>query len=338
MAKLKQLNVADFQAHRNRGLCFAPGITTLVGPTDSGKSALIRALRWICLNDFSGDDFVREGAKETEVGLTLDSGEKVTRFKGKSNLYLLDEKEFKAFGSAVPEDIAKALGVSVLNFQGQHDSPFWFNETAGEVSRQLNSVVDLSVIDSTLSNLAAEVRTAQERVRLVDERLFEANAEMILLEPQRQRVTHFQTVSSASASFIIARDQAQNLERLTGEIRTKRTAIRRREEQHTDGRAVLDIAVELRKTDVQALNLRETVELLQRAQSVKAPPTFQAVEEVQLSLVEVEQKVGRLRRCLQELAEASNRIKTAISETARTEKEFAEQTRGRKCPTCQQSL
>ena len=144
--QLASIQLVDFQAHKRLAIDFAPGITTIIGPTDRGKTAILRALGWVAQNNMAGEEFIREGAKETRVELVVLDGKKlrtIVRTKGKANTYSLDGKEFVSFGQGVPRDVAQLLQLNEINFQGQHDAPFWFAETAGEVSRKLKRLLTL---------------------------------------------------------------------------------------------------------------------------------------------------------------------------------------------------
>lgn len=193
---LKSLKLYNFQAHRKRLLTFDPGITTIKGRTDAGKSAILRALRWLMLNDMGGEDFISWGEREAVVILELEHNEiaaKVVRRKGPENVYKLNGNVFKAFGAGkVPDLIEEVLRVDEVNFQKQHDSPFWLGEkNAGEVSRQLNRVIDLSVIDTAISNASKMVRTARERVTLTEERLGDRRTKLTEAETGTNRIKRF---------------------------------------------------------------------------------------------------------------------------------------------------
>jgi hypothetical protein len=64
-----------------------------------------------------------------------------------------------------------------LCWQGQHDPSFWFGETAGEVSRQLNALVDLGCIDTALSTAAKQASEEKGRVSFCQESLTKAEAD-----------------------------------------------------------------------------------------------------------------------------------------------------------------
>lgn len=179
---IEKITIKNFQKHRFFETELDPGVTTLVGDTERGKSAILRALRWFTFNRPAGDSFVRYGASECLVEVVLE-GVKVGRSKGKEgNCYFLGNEKYVAFGQEVPEDITKILNLDSDNFQRQHDSPFWLTESPGEVAKKLNRIVDLSQIDSTLAALVSEVRKAQAEVEHATGRFGEVQRHLERLE------------------------------------------------------------------------------------------------------------------------------------------------------------
>lgn len=173
---LEKLVIRNFQVHRDLEVVFDPAVTTIVGASDRGKSAVIRALRWICQNRPQGDEFIQHGRKSTSARLFVD-GHEILRRRGKSNLYELDGKEFVSFGAGVPDPIAALLNIGDENFQGQHDPAFWLSDPPGLVSKKLNAVINLGTIDSALKNIGLAVKRADSAVEFTRSRLKTARAE-----------------------------------------------------------------------------------------------------------------------------------------------------------------
>lgn len=171
---LTNLTLRNFQTHRKLTLDFDPHVTTIVGPTDSGKSSILRAIRWLVMNRPSGDAFVRHGRKFASVSVTVD-GTEIERRKGtKENSYRIGGKTLKAFKQDVPPEVAAKLNMGSLNFQQQHDSPFWLMESAGQVSRNLNEIINLGSMDEAMSKASAAVRQAKSHAVFCQERLTKA--------------------------------------------------------------------------------------------------------------------------------------------------------------------
>lgn len=173
---IENITIKNFQSHAKFKIDFDPNITTIIGPNDTGKTAIIRALRWLCFNRPSGNAFIRRGSSSARVLLVVD-GHNIQRKRGKSiNVYSIDEKEYKAMGSEVPSPVSDLLQVNELNFQSQHDAPFWFSLTPAQVAKELNQVVDLSIIDESLYRIGARVREARTIADHSKARLSEAKA------------------------------------------------------------------------------------------------------------------------------------------------------------------
>ena len=169
---LERIKIEGFQVHEKLDVVLDPQITTIVGETDAGKSSLIRAIRWLVLNKPRGEGFINFDMKQCFVRAKID-GTMFRRIKGgKANTYTLGkDKVFKAFGNDVPPEIQDLLSISDLNFQMQHDAPFWFSLSAAEVGRQLNKIVDLELIDRAATKLNGQVRSLRSEVNVIEKRL-----------------------------------------------------------------------------------------------------------------------------------------------------------------------
>lgn len=211
----EKLIINNFQCHRKLVLDFDEHITTIVGSSDHGKSASLRALYYLCTNSPSGVAFIRHGASDTKIHLKL-SGSSIKRHRSResTNLYILDGKSFTALRSNVPEEIAFLLNIIPdINFQRQQDPPFWFSKTPGEVSRELNQIINLGLIDKTLSNLASNLRQARATVSVSQDRLDKAKENRIKLRWVKE--VHEDLVQLESQNSCVE-ELAQKLARIAG--------------------------------------------------------------------------------------------------------------------------
>jgi DNA repair exonuclease SbcCD ATPase subunit len=166
---IKSLKIFNFQSHKETEIEFHSGINIITGQSDSGKSAILRAIDWVVNNQPSGDSFRSNWGGETRVEIKLDDGVEIHRIKGKgdsSNVYKLLRSlgkrarvnVFKAFSSNVPDEIKDALNFSEINWQRQLDSPFLLTDSSGEVARKLNEIASLDSIDTALSSVNKMIR------------------------------------------------------------------------------------------------------------------------------------------------------------------------------------
>lgn len=188
---LKRLTIRNFQCHKKLVIDLSPTITTITGPSDAGKTSILRAVRLCCLNRPSGRSFVRHGAAACIVLLSTDKlevGVRVpktgsTRFRstllggGCSKPGTQRHKLFSAVGAAkVPDEIARILNIGDVNFARQLDPHFWFTLTGGGLSKALNGIINLGTIDSALANIRAAHTKARTREAIAGERLAAARA------------------------------------------------------------------------------------------------------------------------------------------------------------------
>jgi DNA repair exonuclease SbcCD ATPase subunit len=161
---LTQVSVKNFK--RLKRLKTTLGrVTTLVGPNGAGKSSFVQSLVWLLTDKPRGSDFVR--GESCSVTIKIDSN-RVTRTKasGRNEYRLPGKAPYKDLRRGVPDKLSKLFNVCDESFQGQFEGPFWLFDSPGQISRHLNSVVDLEVIDNVMSSIGKEVRSS---VNSVDE-------------------------------------------------------------------------------------------------------------------------------------------------------------------------
>lgn len=156
---INKLEIENFQSHKKSVLEFDPGVNIIIGKTDSGKSAIIRSLKFVTFNKPTGDSFLPlywEG--KTKVKVVTDSGE-VIRNKGSQNSYVVNGTKLTAFGTNVPDEVQKVLNMNEVNFQYQIDLPFLISNTSGEVGQFLNRIANLSVIDVAIKKIKSWLKS-----------------------------------------------------------------------------------------------------------------------------------------------------------------------------------
>ncbi len=175
MNTIDRLLIVGFQKHDRREFRFDPRVPVLAGPTEIGKSSIVRMLRLILLNVTPKGDYVSWGFDRNHAFglLTFSDGRRIVRRKGPTvNSYRVDGKEvLGAVGKAVPRAVADLGACGPVNFAGQHDAAFWFCLSPGEVARELDAIVDLAVIDRSMAFNAKRLREAEAAEKLTVERV-----------------------------------------------------------------------------------------------------------------------------------------------------------------------
>lgn len=197
---IQRVLIENFQSHAKTEMTFGPGLNAILGPSDNGKSAVLRAIRWALYSEPRGTEFVRFGARECRVTVTMSDGVEIVRElllnkAGTSgrNRYLLrrpgaEEQVFEGFGTEVPLEIVKAHGMPpivldkdkrvMLNLGSQLEAPFLLAETGSLRARAVGRLLGVHVVDAAdrgaqrdLKERKREAKALQERVDSYTEKL-----------------------------------------------------------------------------------------------------------------------------------------------------------------------
>jgi exonuclease SbcC len=189
---IRELIIANFQSHEDTKLKFCPGVNVIVGPSDSGKSAIIRALRWVLFNKGGTGAFSHWSPKSMSVSVVLDDLSSVSRNRApKGNTYCLCHTpkdgfptmdDLSAVGNAVPPAVEEMLNVSDLNMQRQGDPYFLLNDGPADVARTLNEIAGLTDIDEAHTRIAGKIREYQASERRNAEDLQEVETSLTKYE------------------------------------------------------------------------------------------------------------------------------------------------------------
>lgn len=179
---IKALSLINFQSHRKSDLDFDPGVNVIVGSSDSGKTAILRALNWIVNNRPSGDCMRSHWGGTTKAVAVFDKAIVCRERSDTVNNYWLNEEQFKAFGLSVPDEIIQLINMTDLNVQRQLDAPFLLSNSSGEVAQILNESVNLQDIDVALSAIASKVREVTKGLNEGKESLKDVDSQLEGLE------------------------------------------------------------------------------------------------------------------------------------------------------------
>lgn len=192
---ISQITLHNFQSHKNTTLNFHEHINLIVGASDSGKTAVIRAINWLVNNRPAGDSFRSKFGKtktdETYVELVTKNTTLLRYKSDKENGYSVGLDSFKAMGQNVPDEVSAELNMSNINIQYQMDSPFLLSESSGEVARYFNKIVNLEKIDQSLKNADSRVRKLNQSIQFNEQEL----------EKQTEAIKQYSWIEQAQKDF-----------------------------------------------------------------------------------------------------------------------------------------
>jgi len=147
------VNITNFQSLVKADLDLGK-LTVIVGPSSSGKSAFLRALRILARNT-SGPAHVTYGATASAVTAEFD-GHKVALERGKGvSLYRTwkggIEEIYPKSGTSVPDEVGVLLKMPIVEgedlcFAFQFDKPFLLDETGSTIAKVLGDLTNVNLL------------------------------------------------------------------------------------------------------------------------------------------------------------------------------------------------
>ncbi len=197
-------------------------LTVIVGPSSSGKSALVRAIRILARNSNSSN-FVTHGRKSSTLAAVVDGTTVILeRGPGKSVYTTIidgNEEKYTKCGTTTPNEIAKFLRLLTVdgtdvNFAGQFDRPFLLDDSATLVAKVLGDLTNINILFDAVreANRRRLANSSELRVRSVD-----LETHRTSLEQYRNLPAQIQKVTIAKKAFqevLATQERRQRLEQL----------------------------------------------------------------------------------------------------------------------------
>ncbi|MCW4026510.1 MAG: AAA family ATPase [Candidatus Bathyarchaeota archaeon] len=297
---IERLELINFQSHKHSVLEFGK-FTVLTGGSNSGKSAVLRALAGVLRND-SVNDYVTHGEKELTVVVHMDSGDVVTWNKGsgKNNYFVkyADGKteEFHKVGSDVPEEVAQVLGAGPITMEGggrlhinlheQLESPFLVSKeyTPGFAAKIFGEITSAAKLQAAVAEGNKMLRSDNATLKTRKKDLGE----------YQHRVEDFSMLGLAEESLKQAKDkwkQAEALEKSIEELSKQIEFVKKAGPAIEEKEKLVERLRPAAKTSLEDLS--------------RSSESLGRVEKKVRSLVEVDNKVSGLRKWLPALEKAS---------------------------------
>lgn len=169
---LRQLEIVGFKSHKHTVIKFSKGLNFIIGPSQSGKSAMLGAFNLLVNNRPLGGRYIkdRKGGvvsvtatfDDCKIGIVkhiTDSG------RVKSASYVLNGQEVaSAIGSKIPDQVIRALRVSDVNCEFQDEKSFLITSSGGEFSRTVSRFVGMDIVEGSLSELRSRISASTVKI------------------------------------------------------------------------------------------------------------------------------------------------------------------------------
>lgn len=240
-----KVEIDGFQSHDHTVIEFDPtGLTVLVGETNSGKSAVLRAILWCLYNDPKGNDFIMTGKSSVSVKVTFSDGSSIERKRSKTSAgqYIVTDAAgnvttYKGFSNDIPAEVANEHQMpeikltkdlkTKLNVSSQLEGPFLIGESNLSKANIIGRIVGTQAVDEAIKELNKGILSSNRTLKEEQRRIENWQKQLIAYQDLESQRLHIEYVELA----IETKEQLeQELEQLH-ELNAKFTINRKRTEE-----------------------------------------------------------------------------------------------------------
>lgn len=134
-----KVSLENFQSISKANLEFIQGINIIVGQSNSGKSAILRAIKGAITNPNGSQRYIKNGTKEFKVNLDYEGNQIEWSRSSKSPTYKINGESYQKVGGSTLVDILDKSGFvlydgkELMNIESELELPFPFDKSNTEL-------------------------------------------------------------------------------------------------------------------------------------------------------------------------------------------------------------
>ncbi|MHA1408691.1 MAG: AAA family ATPase, partial [Candidatus Heimdallarchaeaceae archaeon] len=199
------------------------GVNIIKGRSHSGKSSIIRALRWALQNRPSGFHFkshFSDKKDETRVSVEFENDDFISRVRNNAfNGYNLGtESPLEALRTDIPDEVKAITQMNNINLQSQGDKYFMLQETPGTVAKELNNIVGLNIIDDVNKKVSSIINSATSKYKGLSIEIKEKKEEIKKYKHLKKAEKLIKKIDTIVASVALLQDKINGLISISTEL------------------------------------------------------------------------------------------------------------------------
>lgn len=179
------MRLENFQSHLDTFIEFNRGLNVIIGQSDSGKTSILRGLRWALFNQPRGSDFIRVGADFVRVTVTFSHGVTIVRERTPSkNRYIIkkegsDDLILEGFGTYAPKEILDAHQMRPLRIERdqemflhiaqQLEGPFLLEQSPALRAKTIGRISGAHFLDMAIRDTSKDVQKLKQQISYTEE-------------------------------------------------------------------------------------------------------------------------------------------------------------------------
>lgn len=191
---IKHVEIKNFQSHEYTIVEFKDGLNTIIGESNSGKTSILRAIRWCLDNDPKGSEFITTGRDDCSVTVVFDDSTSIIRKRTRNDSGTYDvvgktiqpdgtvskwTQTYKGFANNLPVEIMNIHQMpkvnltkdicTHLNMMSQLDGPFLITESPQVKAAIIGRLTGTQTIDLAIKETNATILNNSKSIKTITE-------------------------------------------------------------------------------------------------------------------------------------------------------------------------
>lgn len=187
---ITSVEIENFQSHEKTVVNFKDGLNAIIGESNSGKTSILRAIRWCLDNDPHGSDFITTGKNDCSVTVIFDDNTKITRSRTRTDSGSYDvtgktiqpdgtitlwTQTYKGFSNNVPIEVSNIHQMpkinltkdicTHLNMMSQLDGPFLVTESPQVKAAIIGRLTGTQIIDLAVKETNKKILSNSKEIK-----------------------------------------------------------------------------------------------------------------------------------------------------------------------------
>lgn len=191
---ITEVELFNFQSHEHTLVKFKSGLNTIVGESNSGKTSILRAIRWCLENQPKGNSMIRAGTKNTKVIVRFSDGTAIIRERtiAKAGTWTVQNPDgteipFKGWkttpieiinGHQMPEVALSKGNKANLNIQRQLDPAFLIGASPADRAAVIGRLTGLHIVDAAIKEKSRQIVVTQRDNKATERQLADKNLQL----------------------------------------------------------------------------------------------------------------------------------------------------------------
>ncbi len=180
---ISKIRLENFQSYKDETIELKPGLNLILGSSDSGKSAILRAISFVLYNSPKSKTLIHQGATEVRVSIEYSDKTIVTRIRGDRNTVMVampngELKVWDKIENDLPDEVKNIMGNppyddfnGPIAYADQFSKMFLVDLSPTDLPRSLSSLTGIEILEQSAKELMQSYKAIEKQTKLEEKDL-----------------------------------------------------------------------------------------------------------------------------------------------------------------------